>query len=207
MSRCRPGHSPICSLPLVLTFGASAAEDESAPRKSIAAVRAERPPILDGRLDDPVWEHAAVVEDLHVVVSDAYAQPSERSRIYVMYDDDALYLAARFWDSEPDKVTARVLRRGDVSFGDDGFTITLDPYDRGRSGYAFDINPNGMRSEALYIDASRQNWEWEGIWNGAARRDELGWTAEIAIPMQIAFVRSRARSLGHQLHALARAAQ
>ena len=166
------------------TFGAAAADDESAPRKSIAAVRAQRPPILDGSLDDAEWVHAAIVEDLHVVVSDAYAQPSEPSRIYVMFDDNALYLAARFWDREPDKVTARVLRRGDVSFGDDGFTITLDPYDNGRSGYAFDINPNGMRSEALYIDASRQNWEWEGIWNGAARRDELGWTAEVAIPLQ-----------------------
>ncbi len=165
-------------------FGASAADDEGVARKSIAVVRADRPPVLDGRLDDAVWEHAAVVEDLHVVVSEAHAQPSERSRIYVMYDDDALYLAARFWDSEPGKVTARVLRRGDVSFGDDGFTITLDPYDLGRSGYAFDINPNGMRSEALYVDASRQNWEWEGIWNGAARRDEFGWTAEVAIPMK-----------------------
>ena len=166
------------------TCDAVAADRVDTSRKSLPAIRADARPVLDGRLDDPAWQHAAVVEDLHVVVSDAHAQPSERSRIYVMYDDDALYLAGRFWDREPDKVTARVLRRGDVSFGDDGFTITLDPYDRGRNGYAFDINPNGMRSEALYVDVNRQNWDWEGIWQGAARRDDAGWTAEVAIPFK-----------------------
>ena len=188
-------------------FGASAADDEGAARKSIAVVRTDRPPVLDGRLDDAVWEHAAVVEDLHVVVSEAHAQPSERSRIYVIYDDDALYLAARFWDSEPDKVTARVLRRGDVSFGDDGFTITLDPYDLGRSGYAFDINPNGMRSEAPVCrrQPSELGMGRHLEWRGTARR--AGLDRRNGDSLQIALVRPRARSLGHQLHALAWPAQ
>ena len=167
-----------------LSDAVSIAAESDAPRKSIAAIRTDQAPVLDGILDDPVWQQAAVIEDLHVVVSDEFADPADRSRIYVAYDDNALYLAARFWDREPDKVTAKVLRRGDVSFGEDGFTTTLDPYDNGRSGYLFDINPNGMRSEGLYLDANRQNWDWNGIWDGAARRDGEGWTAEVAIPFK-----------------------
>ncbi|MGH8130130.1 MAG: DUF5916 domain-containing protein [Steroidobacteraceae bacterium] len=174
-----------CVLAIVDATGAAAsADDKDLPRKSIAAVRTDQSPVLDGRLDDPVWQHAAVVEDLHVVVPEEYAEPSERSRIYVAYDEDALYLAARFWDREPDKVVAKVLRKNDVSFGEDGFSITLDPYDQGRGGYIFDVNPNGMRSEAIYVDVDRENWDWEGIWDAAARRDDEGWTAEVAIPFK-----------------------
>jgi hypothetical protein len=48
----------------------------------------------------------------------------------------------------------------------------------------FDVNPNGMRSEAIYTDKDRQNWDWEGIWDAAARIDGEGWTAEVAIPLK-----------------------
>ena len=153
-------------------------------RKSVAAVRTEQPPILDGRLDDSVWQGAPFVEDLHVVVSNEFGEPGERSRVYVAFDENNLYFAARFWDSEPEGVVAKVLNKRDTSFGEDGFSITLDPYDQGRSGYMFDVNPNGMRSEAIYTDADRQNWDWEGIWDGAATRDGEGWSAEAAIPLK-----------------------
>ena len=168
---------------LVCLAAAQASADGPA-RKAITAFRAADPPVLDGALDDPVWQQAGCVEDLHVVVSNEFAEPGERSRVCVAYDSDALYFAARFWDSKPDTVVAKVLRKTDVSFGEDGFTVTLDPYDQGRSGYAFDVNPNGMRSEAVYTDVDRQNWDWEGIWDAAARRDGEGWTAESRIPLK-----------------------
>ncbi len=174
-----------CLVAIVCMTATGTAVCETVPaRKSIAASRAEKPPVLDGRLDDAVWQQAAVVEDLHIVVSNEFGEPSQRSRIYVAFDDEALYFAARFWDTEPDKIVAKVLRKTDVSFGEDGFSIILDPFDQGRSGYMFDVNPNGMRSEGLYTDVDRQNWDWEGIWDAAAQRDGDGWTAEVAIPLK-----------------------
>jgi hypothetical protein len=63
-----------------------------------------------------------------------------------------------------------------------------------------------MRSEAIYTDADRQNWDWEGIWNAAARRDGEGWTAESAIPLKtLSF--DHCAMPGRQLHALARGRQ
>jgi hypothetical protein len=169
---------------LCLAAVAAAAQDAGPLRKSVGAVRIEVPPVLDGELDDPAWQEAAVVEDLHVVVSNEFGRPGERSRIYVAFDDDNLYFAARFFDSRPDTIVAKVLSKRDVSFGEDGFSVTLDPYDQGRTGYIFDVNPNGMRSEAIYIDKDRQNWDWEGIWDAAAQIDGEGWTAEVAIPLK-----------------------
>ena len=167
-----------------LAAASSAAQDAGPPRKSVGASRVDVPPVLDGVLDDPAWERAAFVEDLHIVVSDEFGTPGERSRVYVAFDDDNLYFAARFYDSKPETIVAKVLSKRDVSFGEDGFSVTLDPYDQARTGYMFDVNPNGMRSEAIYTDKDLQNWDWEGIWDAAARIDGEGWTAEVAIPLK-----------------------
>ncbi|MEX2496756.1 MAG: DUF5916 domain-containing protein [Woeseia sp.] len=152
--------------------------------KTIPAVRTATAPVLDGHLDDPVWRRAAIVDDLHMVVPNEHDPPSEESRIFVLYGADALYFAARFYDREPDKVSASVLRQGDFSWGEDGFSIILDPFNKGRNGYMFDINPNGVRTQALFTNVTEQNWAWQGIWHGAAQRDEEGWTAEVAIPFK-----------------------
>lgn len=168
----------------MLCLAAVPAAAEEPPRKSVAAHRAASPPVLDGRLDDALWGEAAFVEDMHIVVSDEYGTPGERSRVYVAFDDDNLYFAARFHDSNPGNIVAKVLSKRDVSFGEDGFSITLDPFDQARAGYMFDVNPNGMRSEAIYTDKDQQNWDWEGIWNAAAQVDGQGWTAEVAIPLK-----------------------
>lgn len=155
-----------------------------ATAKTIQAVRIETPLLIDGRLDEPAWQLAAIVEDLHEINPDEFAEPAEKSRFYVLYGRDAIYIAARLWDSDPDNVIANVLRQGDFSFGDDSVTIVLDPHNNGRSGYMFDLNPNSIRSEALFSDVTMENWDWRGIWHGAATKDNEGWVAEIEIPFK-----------------------
>lgn len=152
--------------------------------KSVQSMRTEAPPEIDGRLDEPVWQQASVVHDLHEVSPNEYDEPSEASRFYVLHDDDFLYVGAVFQDSEPDKVVARVMRQGDFSRGEDGVKVILDPFDQGRSGYVFHLNPNGIRSEALFKNITEENWDWQGIWHGAAERNGEGWAAELAIPFK-----------------------
>jgi hypothetical protein len=180
-------YTRLLSVLSVCAFAANATEatgDATAVTKSIAAVYTSDPPRIDGKLDDAAWRNAAIVDDLHMVVPNEYAAPSEESRIYVLYDEHTLYFGARFSDREPDRVTAKLLRQGDLSWGEDGFSVILDPFNQGRNGYIFDVNPNGVRSQALYTDVTEQNWNWQAIWHGAAMRDDHGWTAEIAIPFK-----------------------
>lgn len=174
----------ILSACVLATNAIAAPGDAVSGTKSIAAVYTSDRPSIDGRLDDAAWLKAAIIDDLHMVVPNEYAAPSEESRIYVLYDEHALYFAARFYDREPDRVTAKLLRQGDLSWGEDGFSVILDPFNQGRNGYIFDVNPNGVRSQALYTNVTEQNWNWQAIWHAAAVRDEHGWTAEIAIPFK-----------------------
>jgi hypothetical protein len=165
-------------------LGSAVLSAEATSSKTVQAVRTAAPPIIDGLIDDEVWQQAAIVEDLHEVTPNEFSEVSQPSRFLVLYDQDAIYVAGRFWDSNPDDVIAQVLRKGDFSFGDDTVTILLDPHNDGRSGYFFDLNPNGIRNEGLYTDVTQENWAWQGIWHGAAKKDEEGWVAEFEIPLK-----------------------
>ena len=141
-------------------------------------------PVLDGRLDEADWQAATLIDDFHQVEPVEYAAPTEATLIRLYYDDDALYIGARMLDSRPDAMTANVLRQGAQFWGDDYFSVIVAPFNDKRNGYRFQLNPNGIRMEMVFYDTSGQDWDWNGIWQGAASRDDEGWTAEIAIPFK-----------------------
>jgi len=153
-------------------------------QKSVRMVRTAMPPVIDGRLDDEEWRGAALVDNLHQVTPIEYAEPSERSEIYLFYDDDALYIGARLYDSEPEKITANLMRQNDTVAQDDRLYVTLDPFNSRRSGYFFGVNPNGVRQDGLYQNVSEFYNAWDSIFYAAADRFEGGWIAEMAIPFK-----------------------
>jgi hypothetical protein len=157
---------------------------DGAQDKSVRIVRAPAPPVIDGVLDEEAWQLAARFDDLHEIQPTEYAPASERTVIYLMYDSDAIYIGARLYDRDPSQITARILRQGERVFGDDWFSVMLDPFYDRRSGYRFQTNPNGLRQEALFKNISEEQWDWQGIWYTASTIDEQGWVTEIAIPFK-----------------------
>jgi hypothetical protein len=148
-------------------------------------IRSQRAVIqVDGVLDEEFWQNATRIEDLHEVEPNEFTAPSQQTEVYLFYDSDALYVGARLWDTEADRITANVLRQGEGLGSEDRFAIIIDPYLDRRSGYRFQVNPNGVRWDAIYQNVSSLESNWEGIWEGAATRDESGWTAEMAIPFK-----------------------
>jgi hypothetical protein len=160
------------------------AQAGSAGDKSLRAVRTDDVPVLDGRLDEALWQQAAVISDFHEVSPNEYAPPSEETRFRVIYGKDALYIGAEFTDREPQNIVAKVMRQGDFSEGEDGLKIILDPFNNGRSGYVFQLTPNAIRGDGLFRNVTDINWDWEAIWDAATEIHDTGWTAEIAIPFK-----------------------
>ncbi len=163
---------------------AQEAVPDGAREKTVRIVRTASPPVIDGVLDEETWALATQIDDLHEIQPTEYAPASERTVVYLMYDKDALYIGARLYDREPGEVTARILRQGEEVFGDDWFSVLLDPFHDRRSGYRFLTNPNGLRQEGLFQNISEEQWDWEGIWYTASTIDQQGWVAEIAIPFK-----------------------
>ena len=154
------------------------------PQKLARAVRTEAPPVIDGRLDDAVWQQAEVIDDFHQIRPGDGAAPSERTEVYLLYDDDAFYVGARMWDSEPHRITANILRHNVRLGPDDRLAVIIDPFNSGRGGYRFETNANGVRHDMLYENVSRTNAEWRVIWEVESSIDEDGWVTEMAIPFK-----------------------
>ena len=164
--------------------GATSVAQERLARKATDIVRASSPPQLDGRLDEQVWAEATVITDLHQYEPVDQGEPSESSIFYVLYDDDNLYIGARLLDSEPSLIAARQMIQGQSVGVDDRIQVVLDPFNNMRTGYMFQLNPNGVRRDGVFDRATNVNEDWDGIWHAEAVIDEEGWTAEIEIPFK-----------------------
>jgi hypothetical protein len=177
------------SLAAVLSTAAGAQEvaELGAPldpgQKTVQIARTPARPTIDGVLDEAVWANAARIDNLHQVNPVEYAEPSERTEIYLLYDDDALYVGARLF-TPPGQLTANIMRQGASITQEDSLFVTLDPFNTRRGGYFFGLNAHGVRFDGLYRNVSEFYSDWDSIWFAEARRFEGGWTAEYEIPFK-----------------------
>ena len=181
-----------------VTTGVSAtppdAPDDSITVSDIRVPRADTPPVVDGRLDDPVWQRAVRIEDFTQVSPREGAAPTERTEVYLLYTSETFFVGIRAYDRDPDAVRVRELQRDVAQSGSDSVAIVFDTFFDRRNGFYFQINPGGARRDGLVEDQSSIRFDWKGIWEGRAVRDELGWTAEMAIPFKtLAFDPEEAR--------------
>jgi Carbohydrate family 9 binding domain-like/Domain of unknown function (DUF5916) len=167
-------------------FGGAAAQPVAgdAAAKTVRIQRTSAPPIIDGDLDDEIWQRAPVVADFHQISPVEFAEPSERTEVYLLYDRDALYIGARLFDREPKLINARILRQNQPIGSDDRFFVHIDPFNKGRGGYLFGVNPNGVRFDGVFEGVTQRQFDWDGIWQAAAKITDDGWTVEIAIPFK-----------------------
>jgi hypothetical protein len=148
---------------------------------TLTAVRTDTRPVIDGRLDDPEWADAPVATDFVQTRPHAGRPASQRTEVRILYDDAALYVAARMYDTAPDSIVAQLARR-DVDVHSDWFHVGIDSYFDRRTAFTFGINPAGVKVDLLLFDDTNADMGWDAVWEGAAQRDEHGWTAEFRIP-------------------------
>src|SRR3989440_3926276 len=160
----------------------------TAPQQ-VRAVRIGQPITIDGVLREPLWQTAERISAFVQRDPNEGTAPSESTVVYIAYDDAALYIAARLYDSHPDSIVARLARR-DQGTNSDRFQVFIDPYHDKRSGFYFGISTAGTLYDGTLFNDEWDDDTWDGVWEGKVTRDELGWTAEMRIPYsQLRFVR------------------
>src|SRR5262249_36243472 len=99
------------------------APDEFPPRGYVC-YRAKSPIVVDGKLDDAAWADAPWSEPFRDIEGDKKPDPWLRTRIKMLWDDNALYIAAEL---EEPHVWATVWHHDSTIFFDNDFEVFLDP--------------------------------------------------------------------------------
>lgn len=170
-----------------------------AARKEIRAVRVTgRAPAVDGRLDDEAWAAAPVLADFVQKQPVEGGQPAERTEVRFVYDDAALYVAARMFKKDPAAIQAPVSRR-DNGGQSEHIWISLDTYLDRRTAYSFGVTAAGTRMDWYHAtdDEGDVDLSFDPVWQAEVQRDSLGWTAEMRIPFsQLRFNAGDAQTWG-----------
>lgn len=153
----------------------------SAP-PTIAAVRVESSPRIDGALDDPCWQEATRCCGFHLYGREAPVP--EETTAYLCYDSQNIYVAFDCADSQVERIHAIQQRRGSDLSAEDHVQFWVDVAGQSRDWYIFGVSPLGTQ-EHIVPGGSASKVEWKGDWLAAARITERGWQAEMAIPFSI----------------------
>ena len=148
--------------------------------REIQAIRIAVPIVLDGLLNDDIYLGPSNHTFVQYLPYNGTAA-TERTEIWIAYDNEALYVGARMWDSSPDSIVSTIGRR-DANYNTDLFEIIIDAYNDKRTGFSFQINPAGAINDQTYFNDSWTDDTWDGIWDGMSNIDDQGWTAEMRIP-------------------------
>ena len=165
---------------------AMVARDEQG-RVTLRAVRLDEdePLILDGRLDEALYQRVPGIGDFVQQEPDEGARPTQETEIWVLFDDTTFYLSVRCWDTEPERIVAKEMRRGNSGVSqDDSITLTLDTFYDRRNGFYFETNMLGGFYEALVTDERAENSDWDTVWETRSARFDGGWSLELAIPFK-----------------------
>jgi hypothetical protein len=160
----------------------------NADRRAIS-VRTDRPPRLDGTLDDALWQTAPAIDDFRQREPLETQSATEKTEVHILYDSRHIYFGIHCYDGDPKRIAATQLRQDLSQDLDDNFAIIIDPTLSRRNGYIFQVNPLGTERDGEVIEEqaplgtdSIMDPSWDGLWISAAKITSDGWTATIEIP-------------------------
>src|SRR6202165_6000397 len=155
-----------------------------APEKTqpVRVPRFDKPPVIDGKLDDEIWKQAALLKDFYQIHPGENIAPSKPTEVMLGYDSKFLYVAFHCVD-EPDKVRATIPKRDNI-FNDDYVGILFDTFNDKRKAYEFDFNPLGIQADGVWTDGQNEDFNPDIVMESKGTLTTDGWTVEVAIPFK-----------------------
>lgn len=152
-------------------------------RKTIPATRTTSQIDIDGKLDDPAWVVAPVAKDFIMFEPDngTPERASMRTEVRVLYDDNAVYIAAILYDPSPDSILTQITKRDVYNENCDWFGFFINPYNDGLSDFNFWVTAAGTQADAK-TTTDGDDFNLNSVWKSAVTITDFGWVVEAEIP-------------------------
>ena len=153
---------------------------------TVRAVRIDAPLRIDGALDEDLYRRVAPMTGFIQIEPDDGAVASERTDLWLAFDNDNVYVSFRVWDTQMDRLVATEMRRdnGILWSGNDNVVFVFDTFNDRRSALSFTVNALGGRADGQVINEKQFNPDWNPVWDLKTGRFEGGWTVEGALPFK-----------------------
>ena len=184
-----------------------------AGRVSVTAGRADEVPLIDGQLDDAIWQRATRITEFVQRNPIEGAPATEDTEVYVAYDDTHLYFGLYAHYSDPSMVRANRVDRDQANYRDDTISFYFDTFLDQQRAYVFTLNGYGVQGDSLMgssgggssrrsrgggrggssmmgmsmggsTSAPRGDSSWDALFDSGGTLVDDGWTAEMAIPFK-----------------------
>jgi hypothetical protein len=174
-------------------------------QKRLSAQRTKVAPVIDGNLDEAVWNSAVPVTDF-VQAEPAEGLPaSEKTEVRLLYDDKMIYVGVICYDADPSRIVTTDSRRDSGLDAMDSFRMIFDTYHDRQNGFIFGTNVTGIEYDAQVRNEGESlrtgppgglgggnaggsgagvNVNWDASWEVKTQVTDIGWIAEFAIPLR-----------------------
>ncbi len=138
---------------------------------------------IDGKIDEDEWEkNNETASDFIMFTPDngKIIDANKKTEVKVLYDNDAIYIAATLKDNEPNKIQRELTER-DVFGVADNFAVFINGFNDGQQDYRFYVSAAGTQMDCLATEGN-EDFTWDAIWQSNVKITDSGWTVEIKIP-------------------------
>jgi hypothetical protein len=136
----------------------------------IAPPRLEESVTIDGVLDEPAWQRAALLTGFSRYSPVDGAPADRRTDVLVWYSPTALHVGVRA-EAEPSAIRATLADRDRLDT-DDQVTLFLGTFNDGRQALVFIVNPLGVQADGALVEGTRtQTGGFDGLTSGREAPD------------------------------------
>ena len=139
---------------------------------------------LDGVLSEARWTSVDSIANFTMVEPEEGGVPTGRTVVRVLVTPTDIIMGVRCYDPDPSGIVSYTKARDVELDEEDNIVIILDPFQDGRSGYVFAVNPDAARFDGLVsAEGEDVNSNWDTVWEARTSRDNQGWSVEVRIPI------------------------
>lgn len=138
--------------------------------------------IIDGKIEEEIWKTAALASDF-VMFEPDNGKPinaTKKTEVKIVYDNDAIYIAALLYDDEPTKIKKEITNR-DVFGVSDHFSVYINGFNDGQQDFRFFVSAAGVQMDCIATEDS-EDFTWDAIWDSQVNITDFGWIVEMKIP-------------------------
>ncbi|HEU0136011.1 MAG TPA: DUF5916 domain-containing protein, partial [Flavobacterium sp.] len=153
-----------------------------AQKKTVAAAPAQENITIDGRLDEQSWTTAQIATDFIMFEPDngKPISPGQQTDVKVLYDDEAIYIAAILLDDEPQKMLKEITDRDEFGTAEH-FGVFINGYNDGQQDFRFFVSAAGVQMDCNATEEG-EDFSWNAIWDSEVTLTDAGWIVEMKIP-------------------------